>query len=69
MNKYPLIAISWSLNATKLIKTMASTRRNGFHQKECTGGLSAHTGKKNRNLINDLGNKEKSGKSQYLLEW
>ena len=34
--KYPLIAISWSLNTMKLIKSMASTRRNGFHQKECT---------------------------------
>ena len=33
---YPLIVIIWSLNTMKLIKTMASTRRDGFHQKECT---------------------------------
>ena len=34
--KYPLIAIRWSLNTTKSVKTMTSSRRNGFQSKECT---------------------------------
>ena len=38
MWKYLLIEVNWSLKIEKHIRTMASIKRNHFHQKERTGG-------------------------------